>query len=469
MSDIGAQPVNRTLYHGDNLLVLRGINANAIDLIATDPPFNKGRDFHATPDSLASGASFQDRWSWDDDVDGAWVDKLQDDFPDVYHVVQGSRKSYGDDMGAFLCFMAVRLLEMRRILKPNGSIYLHCDPTASHYLKELMDAIFGRSNFKNEIIWHYNKWTNAAKMFQKNHDVILYYVKSSEYTFNKLEGEMTKRQKQLQEIGYNLGSNKGKKLARIYDESKCADKIEKWKAEGRTIYYVEQSTGNSLPDVWNISILNGQSKERTGHPTQKPLELYKRIIEASSNPGDVVLDPFCGCATTCVSAELLGRQWIGIDLWKKAHDVVWDRFKDECDLITPDGKVKGLGILVPDGRMNYQTTPPKNTDEDKEALPLLPSKNVKYEPETPGERMSKHEMKQTLLQQNGNLCEGCNRRFDDERYLELDHKNPRSNGGANSLYNRILLCSPCNKKKSNKITLVELIRQNKKEGFWKGV
>ena len=120
------------------------MNSKTVDLIATDPPFNKGRDFHATPDSVAKGASFQDRWSWDKDVHEEWVDKITDDFPKVMNVINGSRESYGDDMGAFLCFMGVRVLEMHRILKTTGSMYLHCDPTASHYLKELMDAIFGK-------------------------------------------------------------------------------------------------------------------------------------------------------------------------------------------------------------------------------------------------------------------------------------------------------------------------------------
>ena len=159
---MNSNAATRTLFHGDNLPFLRGLNSGSIDLIATDPPFNKGRDFHATPDSLAKGAKFQDRWSWERDVQGEWVDQLTDDEPDVLHVIEGSRKSYGDDMGAFLCFMGVRLLEMRRVLADTGSIYLHCDPTASHYLKELMDAIFGHKNFRNEIVWHYGG-TGAPK------------------------------------------------------------------------------------------------------------------------------------------------------------------------------------------------------------------------------------------------------------------------------------------------------------------
>ena len=142
---------NRTLYHGDNLDFLRGINSETVHLIATDPPFNKGRDFHATPDSLARGAKFQDRWSWADDVEGEWIDQIQDDWPAVWEVIDAARAAWGDDMAAFLCFMGVRLIEMRRVLRADGSLYLHCDPTASHYLKALMDGLFGRRCFTNEI------------------------------------------------------------------------------------------------------------------------------------------------------------------------------------------------------------------------------------------------------------------------------------------------------------------------------
>ena len=149
------------------------MNSESVDLIATDPPFNKGRDFHATPGSLASGAKFQDRWSWERDVHDDWLDQLQDDYPAVWAVIDWSRMTYGDDMGAFLCFMAVRLLEMHRILKPSGSLYLHCDTTASHYLKALLDAVFGKKNFRNEIVWCYSTSGRSKRQFAAKHDIIL--------------------------------------------------------------------------------------------------------------------------------------------------------------------------------------------------------------------------------------------------------------------------------------------------------
>ena len=152
---------NRTLFWGDNIDFLRAMNSDTVDLIATDPPFNKGRDFHATPDSLAAGASFQDRWKWDEEAHPRFTDALKNkaekkkEYARVWTVIQSARASWGNDMGAFLCFMGVRLMEMHRVLKDTGSIYLHCDPTASHYLKGLMDAVFGRKQFRNEIVWAY--------------------------------------------------------------------------------------------------------------------------------------------------------------------------------------------------------------------------------------------------------------------------------------------------------------------------
>ena len=169
---------NRTLFHHDNLAILRGMNSESVDLIATDPPFNKSRDFHATPDSLAAGASFQDRWSWEKDVHEEWADQITDDYPKLMEAIESARYAHSDGMGAFMCFMAVRLLEMRRVLRPTGSIYLHCDHTASHYLKAVLDAIFGRKNFRNEIVWCYNVGGKGKKMVgtQARHSVFLYKI-----------------------------------------------------------------------------------------------------------------------------------------------------------------------------------------------------------------------------------------------------------------------------------------------------
>ena len=445
---------NRTLYHGDNLKFLRGMNSQTVDLIATDPPFNKNRDFHATPDSLAAGAKFQDRWSWERDVHEDWIDQITDDYPRLMEAIESARFAHSDGMGAFMCFMAVRLLEMWRVLKPTGSLYLHCDPTASHYLKAVLDAIFGWRNFRNEVIWHYKSFHGQTRRyFAKKHDTFLIYSKSSSWKFNRLfEDDNTgtidfKRwRKYLIDGRYILGGNMP------VQDTRFLRFLNRWRRENErepgpdeVVYEV---TGQALDTVWHMKPVDPKDrKERLGYPTQKPLALYRRIIKAASNEDYMILDPFCGCATTCVAAEQLGRQWVGIDIWDKAHEVVVDRLKNEVGLF---------------GEVQYKTEPPTRSDDGQPAAPFLRVKQV-YEP--PGRKMSRAEMYAHLLEQHGATCQGCYRDFDDPRYLQLDHNVPRSDGGLNHISNRVLLCGPCNRLKSNIYTLSGLRRQNKKLGY----
>ncbi len=186
---------NRTLYHGDNLNFLRGMNSGTVHLIATDPPFNKNKDFHATPDSLAAGASFQDRWSWRDDLHDDWLIQIQRDNPDVWRVITTAKNVYGDDMAAFLCWLGVRLLEMHRVLRDDGSIYLHLDHTAHAWVKCLMDAIFDRRNFRNAIVWRSTSARSDSRRFGANTETILFYTKGIEWIWNpiyELYGEQYK-------------------------------------------------------------------------------------------------------------------------------------------------------------------------------------------------------------------------------------------------------------------------------------
>ena len=359
---------NRTLFHGDNLKFMRAMDSETVDLIATDPPFNKGRDFHATPDSLAAGAKFQDRWSWERDVHQEWVDQITDDYPRLMEAIESARYAHSDDMGAFMCFMAVRLLEMRRLLKPTGSIYLHCDSTASHYLKAVMDAIFGWRNFRNEIIWERTAGRSDAKRFARIHDGVLYYRKSSEAVWNQQYDPLTQ---DYIEANYRYRDKKGRYTTmplkgggvsgktheftwrEVYAKNWrfTIESLEKLEAAGlihwskkeqpRRKFYLSDSKGIAARDI--ITNINRAPKmERVGFPTQKPLALYERLIKASTNKGEMVLDPFAGCATTCVAAERLGRQWIGIDIWEKAHDVVVDRLKTEGLL----GESGGGGVRI---------------------------------------------------------------------------------------------------------------------------
>ena len=448
------------------------MNSDCVDLIATDPPFNKSKDFHATPERGSEKVGFHDRWSWETEVQPAWLDQIRDDWPAVWEVIDAAnaiymrktkknlarpREEVGSGMGAFLCFMAVRLMEMHRILKPTGSIYLHCDPTASHYLKAVLDAIFGPrdANFQNEIVWCYNVGGKSKSRWARKHDVILFYTKTGEYHFDgKAVG--IPRDTGTKSFGGRMGTDK--------DGRPYQDKIVK--SSGKVYrYYLDEP---KIPEDWWVGINSIQSgdAERYGYPTQKPLALYERIILASSNPGDMVLDPFCGCATTPVCAEKHGRQWAGIDIWENARTAVVDRLVANGLLRPGDASDRRGGDLFAEGQLHHVTAPPPRTDHGKAAAAAFRTKVVI--PEPPGTRMTRAEMYAHLLTQHGAKCQGCDRVFDDPRYLELDHNTPRADGGVNHISNRVLLCGPCNRLKSNIYTLSGLRRENTKRGYMKG-
>ena len=469
---------NRTLFHGDNLAFLQAMNSESVDLIATDPPFNKGRDFHATPDSLAAGARFQDRWSWERDVHQEWVDQLTDDHPRLMEAIESARYAHSDGMGAFICFMAVRLLEMRRVLKSTGSIYLHCDPTASHYLKAVMDAIFGWPQFRNEIVWRRTSAHSDAKRFGQICDSILYYAKGKDRTWNAItvphdpayvdknyryEDERgryrhheiirTASMGERPNLAYEYKGHTprwGWRMVREKVEALDREGLLIWSANGRPYRKTYLSDGQFAPNLWT-DIPPALGEGNINYPTQKPLALYERMIRASSNEGEIVLDPFAGCATTCVAAERLQRQWVGIDIWDRAHETVVKRLEDTTGLF---------------GEIHYQTVPPARTDAGETGAPFLRVKELIVEPEGPV--WSRAAMYDYLLAQYGPRCQGCDRTFDDPRYLELDHNTPRSDGGLNHISNRILLCGPCNRLKSNTYTLSGLRRENRKRGYMTG-
>lgn len=303
---------NRTIFEGDNLPILRGIDPDCIDLIYLDPPFNSNKTYEAPIGSEAAGAAFKDSWTLND-LDNAWHGELAESEPALYAAISAAQYTHGKPMKAYLIMMGIRMLEMRRILKPTGSIYLHCDPTASHYLKLMMDAVFGKDNFRNEIVWTYTGGTDRKKGFQKKHDVILFYSKTPDFIFNVVYvpfSEATIKR-------FNKTDEDGRK----YKVNKLSD--------GRITKTYMKDEGKHAPDYWHFNILVKSHSESTGYPTQKPLALLDRIIRASSNKDDLVLDPFCGCATTCVAAERLQRQWIGIDLSVKAVELVRTRLEKE--------------------------------------------------------------------------------------------------------------------------------------------
>src|SRR5215469_11272916 len=278
------------LYYGDNLDVLRRyVKDETVDLVYLDPPFNSNQDYHvlfAEQDGSRSATQiqvFKDSWHWDQEAADAYKEIVEAGGR-VSQAMQAFRQMLGaNDMLAYLAMMTSRLVELQRVLKPTGSIYLHCDPTASHYLKILMDAIFGVRNFRNEIIWFYKTGGASKRHFSRKHDVILFYSKTDDYVYNAQK----EKSYMMHEYGF-------KKSDFQKDER-------------------GQYTWVYMKDVWEIPSIGSADSQRLGYPTQKPLALLERIIGASSNPGDVVLDPFCGCGTTIDAAQRLERRWIGID------------------------------------------------------------------------------------------------------------------------------------------------------------
>ena len=442
---------NRTLFHGDNLEFMRAMNSESVDLIATDPPFNKSKDFHATPDSLAAGATFQDRWSWDKDVHEEWTDQLENTHKNLYLAIQNARHVHSDSMGAYLCFMAVRLIEMRRLLKSTGSIYLHCDHTASHYLKMIMDAVFGRKHFKNEIVWCYKTGGVPKSAFARKHDVLLFYSKDESKTkFNEQK-----------EVSYNLTlpephTQSGKDLG------VKRDSLGKYRHVAMRDWWVEYGLNKEL----DITPLYRNDQERFGFPTQKPIRLYERIIYASTMKGDIVLDPFCGCATTPVVAERSGRRWVGIDIWKRAQDAIVDRLEKEglkAPKYTRKTKKTRQAYLFTE-EFTFTSELPERTDNEDSEVVVLPT--LKKALKETWQKLSNREIRSELEDAQKDkddwiICAGCGRQLEGP-FMELDHIMPKSSRGVDDISNRILLCSPCNGRKSNNLTLVGLRKENRK-------
>ena len=492
---------NRTLFHGDNLDFLRGMNSETVHLIATDPPFNKNKDFHAAPDSLAAGAAFQDRWSWIDDIHDNWLIQIQQDEPEVWSVITAAKMAYGYDMAAYLCWLGVRLLEMRRVLRQDGAIYLHCDSTASHYIKTLMDAVFGLEHFLNEIIWQ--RAAGRAKgnqyvprTYGTDTDSIFYYAKSKKHRFKgvyvPLDAQELKEKFPLKdERGWyntdvplfsqpSMGARpnlcyeyKGVRNPHPSGWRVSKEKLAEMDARGEIIWregkrplrksYAENYKGKPLGALWTDIPNVTSGRERTGYPTQKPVALYERIIKASSSPDDVVLDPFCGCATTPIAAERQGRQWAGIDIWAGAYQMVLNRLDDE-GLALPADKIQPGQHVLTFNHIHYETIPPARTDQGETAVLIL---------QTPTRRVSKRYPRPRtqhgkLLTDIGAYCQGCGNSYGfDPRVLEVDHIRPKADGGSDAYDNLTLLCPPCNREKRDRYTLSYLQQRNRKNGWLK--
>ncbi|WP_439576535.1 DNA methyltransferase [Elioraea sp.] len=359
------------LYYGDNLGVLREhIRDESIDLIYLDPPFNSNATYNVlfrAPGGKGSEAqieAFEDTWHWGDAASLAFDEVIRGTHTDAATMLRAMRSFLGEnDMMAYLAMMAVRLIELHRVLKPTGSLYLHCDPTASHYLKVLLDAVFGVYHFQNEIVWKRTSAHSSAKRWGPVHDNLLFFTKSEHFKWKQQYGDYDQkyinafythkdskgrlwRRSDLTGAGVRHGETgqvwrgidvtaKGRHWAyppSVLDEMDKEGRIHWPEKDGGMPMlrrYLDEQKGQPIQDVvTDIPPMHNLAEERLGYPTQKPLALLERIIAASSNPGDTVLDPFCGCGTAVHAAHKLGRHWIGIDVTHLAISLIERRLKD---------------------------------------------------------------------------------------------------------------------------------------------
>ncbi len=459
---------------------MRGMNSDSVDLIYLDPPFNSNRDYEAPIGSDAAGAAFKDAWALSD-VDVAWHGEIADRQPAVYAIIDSAGIAHGNGMKSYLIMMAVRLLEMARVLKPTGSLWLHCDPTAAHYLKMLLDAVIGAQHYRNEITW---RRTNAhplsIRRFEQITDTLLYYAAGDEFTFHGARTPMSEEQvnklySQRDERGRFASTDlsggkqggpeaykpfrgvlppKGRAWAPpdlpklpswaqsvVTVDYRDLSPLEKchalddagmihWTKSGRPRLkrYLDGKATQLVPSLWS-DINPAPKSERTGYPTQKPLALLERIITASTDPGDVVLDPFCGCATTLVAADRLQRQWAGIDLSPVAAKLVLKRIRDDQGPL--------FNEVVP------LTDLPRRTDLG----------------ELPHYRTHKHR----LYGQQEGKCNGCRVLFPFRNHT-VDHIVPVAKGGNDHYDNLQLLCGACNTSKGTG-TQAELVTKLKADGI----
>ena len=501
----GSRIKNRTIFTGDNLEMMRGMQSNSIDMIYLDPPFNSNEEY-SSPIGLGEDgekAAFNDVWTLDD-VRKEEIGMIAEEYPGLesfFTGLQGMGRR-GESYKAYLVYMAVRLREMHRILKPTGSIYLHCDSTMVHYLKATMDFIFGLGNYRNQIIWKRTSAHNDPSFYGRIHDIVLFYTKTDNYTWNVVKDPLDKEyvKKQYNQEGhggksYRLGdltgpgttagssgkpwrgidpstvgrcwsvpkSDKLPDWARIppnYDKLNCQEKLDildeaglvAWpkKRGGKPRFkgYLSDDSGTPQQDmILNVSPVQDKSKEAQKYPTQKPLALLRKLIASSTNKGDVILDPFCGCATTCVAAEEMDREWIGIDTSELAGFLIKKRLLAEV-AVEQNGKytaskthIKSLDYFTKGaGKVIHSYDPPMREGTR--------SKNIKH----------------MLYADQMGHCNGCCTHFDFVQ-LTVDHKKARNNSGPDIDENKQLLCHYCNSVKGDRLTTEELIIEIRKRGL----
>lgn len=401
-ADEGSMVDKNLLFYGDNLEVLREqIADESVDLVYLDPPFNSNRSYNVLfatrsgDEAQAQIEAFDDTWTWSQDSEAIYEELVQGNAPaKVADAIIALRQLVGDnDVLAYLVMMAPRLVELHRVLKQTGSLYLHCDPTASHYLKMLLDAVFGPQRFRTEIVWKrssaHSDTAQGRIQHGRLHDVILFYTRGESWTWNPI---YTRYDQEYIDAKYpHVEPNTGRRygtwdmtgpggaakgnpsyevmgVTRYWRYSK--DRMERFIAEGRVEQrkpgnvprlkrYLDEAPGIPLQDVWvDIPPINSQAAERLGYPTQKPEALLERILEASSNEDDVVLDPFCGCGTTIAVAQRLRRRWIGVDITYLAVDLITKRLIDTYgEEVAATFEVRGIPRDLPGAKALFQRDP----------------------------------------------------------------------------------------------------------------
>ena len=553
---------NRTLAIMDNLDFLRSLNNECVDLIAIDPPFAMNETFTRRPKPPITEAELaeekelaalhgvvhnegigetrvKDHWNWDDDVNPAWKLTIQEDYPKVHAVIEAVEACASENEAAYISFMAARLLHCWRVLKPTGSIYIHCNNKANGYLRMLLDAIFGAGHFRSQLIWNRSGGKSDAKRWGPVTDHILHFSKSNKFTWNPQYQPhdpeyVAKTYKQddgdgrgsyttmplhaaglriaesgLPWNGYDPGAKgrhwatptKGVMHQYIIENNlipgwpesypNVHDRLYALHAVGlitapknkqslpRLKTYLAATRGVAATDLI-VDIPMASGSEDTGYATQKPLELYERVIRASSNPGDVVLDIFAGCATTAVAAERLGRQWVACDMAYRSWTMLKRRFAIHGFALSDmtQATVDALHGKQPElsGAKSYTIGPnqvPDRYDDDPRHIAYLarPRKRQTTQTSSWSGRIPKDEAKQLLIDKFGPYCWGCGweaPRFPngerDLGLLEVDHiwarKEVNTQGGSDELYNLALLHATCNRRKGNRMTLEQLRQLN---------
>ncbi len=454
---------NRSLFINDNIRILRGMNSESVNCIATDPPFNAKRLFNAPLGSRAAEQQFSSRWRWDD-VTGEWQDIIATDWPAIKKIIESAAIIEGgqidhrtggirtgrikNSLAAYLAYMAPRIIEMHRVLKPDGVLFLQCNWEVGTYLRQMLDAVFGRDNLINEIIW---KGTGpkglARRRLPRNHGTIYAYGKTEKWKWNppfypydieNLDEKTLKQYNKMDPDGrrYQLTSLTNK--ANVTMEYEFGGVTRRWRwtrermedaltaglivqtAPGnvwRFKRYLGKQRGRPMDGIW-LDVMKLEAAD-TAWPTRKPVSLYRRLIGCGTDKGDIVLDPFGGCGTTMVAAELLGRRWVGIDIDPVAGRETKERMRDECRLTKKEEKMK-----IIKGKLDRTDDPP----------------------------MSDAKMRHTLYENQGQRCGNpyCDSKNLRKEDIQLDHRIPKSRGGPDDITNRIGLCVNCNQRKGAK-------------------